>query len=206
MRDVVPAAMLYSESDANGDQPSSSSSEEVSSSSSSSRGAGPSNGPASGVSGSIARGSSSGVNGRASAGFDWQAALLAYAQLAQPGPNGVAGQGGSAGSRSSSSSRELASGGSGGGSAAGLTVSVEGEAPREGELGEAWQLRGLEHPSPVGRPWASVWRGPQHVFFGHDAKRCGPDSRRACWPVRLLSWPLFCVLPVCKKLLTALGL
>ncbi|EFN51188.1 hypothetical protein CHLNCDRAFT_141350 [Chlorella variabilis] len=77
--------------------------------------------------------------------FDWRAAGQALAQLA------AADEGGSSRSRSGSDGAEPEAAGS--------------------RLPAELQLVGREVPNPLGRAWAEVWRGPQHVFFGHDAKR-----------------------------------
>jgi len=36
---------------------------------------------------------------------------------------------------------------------------------------ETKELVGSESRRMDGQPWASLWKGPEHVFFGHDAKR-----------------------------------
>ena len=102
----------------------------------------------------------SGSNNSSSSSFDWQSALLAYAQLAAE-PSGA--QAGAAQGRSGGAAARES-----GGAAEHATPS-----PRQDGEGQQWELCGSEHPSPLGRPWAAVWRGPDHAIFGHDAKRYG---------------------------------
>ena len=86
--------------------------------------------------------------------FDWRAAGQALAQLAAGqalAQLAAADEGGSSRSRSGSDGAEPEAAGS--------------------RLPAELQLVGREMPNPLGRAWAEVWRGPQHVFFGHDAKR-----------------------------------
>jgi hypothetical protein len=84
-----------------------------------------------------------------SSSFDWEAAAARLAQLA------AAGRGMSASS----------SGAGGAGVGATPAAAVPSGVPAE------LALLGREVPNPLGKAWASIWQGPHHVFFGHDAKR-----------------------------------
>lgn len=100
--------------------------------------------------------------------FDWGAANTALTRLAASG--------GSAGNSSSKS-------GSGGGDGILLQPGASGDdSSTAAALGLPPELRlvGRERRSPLGRAWAAVWRGPQHIVFGHDASRRLQVRRRCC--------------------------
>lgn len=98
----------------------------------------------------------------AGAPFDWQGATKAFAQQAAAAAAG-AGAAGSAsgGEEGRGPGSATAAGGSASGDG-GAVVAAASQAPQAG-----FELLAVEEPSPCGRAWASVWPGPQHVFFGH---------------------------------------
>ena len=117
--------------------------------------------------------------------FDWEAAAARLAQLAAAdrGSDDAGGNGGGG---------AVPANGPGSSSGAGDSAPVGGPAAPAGLPAEL-ALLGREVPNPLGKAWASIWQGPHHFFFGHDAKRWvagasgggrGAVRLRACKPER----------------------